>query len=74
MFSLQMVLFNDKKKEEIEESQVPHGSDKKTIDSSSLVKLKLLLQGAPLGTERQGYDRVGMVRYFNTALLMVSIS
>ena len=69
-----MVLFNDKKKDEIEESQVLHGSDKKTIDSSSLVKLKVLLQGAPLGTERQGYDRVRMVRYFKTALQTVSIS
>ena len=58
-----MVIVNEKTNEDVDESRIALGAVKKQGDSNSLVKLKLLLQGAPLPTERQGYGRIGMVQF-----------
>ena len=58
-----MVIVNEKTNEDVDESRIALGAVKKQGDSNSLVKLKLLLQGAPLATERQGYGRIGMVQF-----------
>ena len=58
----QMVIENDIRNEDIERVRSSQGSVRKAIDSNSLIKLKLLLQGAPLGAEGHGYTRKGNVR------------
>ena len=57
----QMVIENDIRNEDIERTRSSQGAVRKPIDSNSLIKLKLLLQGAPLGAEGHGYIRKGMV-------------
>ena len=60
-----MIDENQNKNEEGEESREAQGIIKKAIDSSSLIKLKMLLQGAPVGTDGQRYSQKRMVKIMN---------
>ena len=60
---LQMVVTETEKERNIlDETKKPQTSVPQKIDPNALVKLKLLLQGAPLGAQAREYSRIGMVR------------
>ena len=58
-----MVIENDNRGKEVDRVMTAQGEIKRQIDSNSLTKLKLLLQGAPLGAEGTAHSRKGAVSF-----------
>ena len=52
----------DKERDVAQETPKPKSSSQQKVDPNALVKLKLLLQGAPLVAQGGEHSRIGMVR------------
>ena len=57
-----VVTGTEKERNIVGETKKPQTSVPQKIDPNALVKLKLLLQGAPLGAQARDHSGIGMVR------------